>query len=285
MPRTRTPDPPPLLCRGRFADPRRERAFRRRAFAADRRQFRHLLVALGASLAFFGVLDVVFYHDGQGNGTSLAARALILAATAGLAGIVHRARSPRTLDRAAVALMVLVAVGLVAITTVRPVGWSPVSVLNVLTIIAAYALVPVPTRVQVGPAVGFSLVCVALLVHQAAAHPLRWVIAVAASYVLANVVGLLVSLWTGRARRRQHHLLERERCARRRLQTALSELRILRGIVPICSYCKRVRTEEGSFESVEQYVGERSEAAFSHTVCPDCLTEHFPRESVRILGR
>jgi cache domain-containing protein len=50
----------------------------------------------------------------------------------------------------------------------------------------------------------------------------------------------------------------------------------LRGIVPICSYCKHVRDDKGYWSQVEAYVSEHSEAQFSHGICPDCREKHFP---------
>lgn len=58
---------------------------------------------------------------------------------------------------------------------------------------------------------------------------------------------------------------------------AKSELQSLRGIIPICSHCHRVRIEDGRlWEAVDMYVSRRTDAAFSHGVCPDCLTVHYP---------
>ena len=58
---------------------------------------------------------------------------------------------------------------------------------------------------------------------------------------------------------------------------ALADLRTLRGIVPICSHCKKVRTEVGSWLQLEQYVAEHTDADFSHGICPSCLIVHYPR--------
>jgi PAS domain-containing protein len=60
---------------------------------------------------------------------------------------------------------------------------------------------------------------------------------------------------------------------RRRLQQALDEVRTLRGIVPICSYCKKIRDDEGYWNQVEQYVSDHTDAKFSHGICPSCHEE------------
>ena len=55
-----------------------------------------------------------------------------------------------------------------------------------------------------------------------------------------------------------------------RLQQAFDEIKTLRGIVPICSYCKQIRDDKGYWSQVEQYVSDHTEAQFSHAICPIC---------------
>lgn len=50
----------------------------------------------------------------------------------------------------------------------------------------------------------------------------------------------------------------------------------LRGIVPICSYCKQIRDDKGYWNQVEEYVSRHTEAEFSHSICPECIKKHFP---------
>ena len=60
------------------------------------------------------------------------------------------------------------------------------------------------------------------------------------------------------------------------LRTHAREIRLLRGLIPICSHCKKVRDEHGVWNPVEVYVGSRSGAEFTHGLCPDCLHELYP---------
>ena len=55
------------------------------------------------------------------------------------------------------------------------------------------------------------------------------------------------------------------------LQKALADVRQLEGFLSICSYCKRIRTEEQSWEQMERYISGHSNAQFSHGVCPSCF--------------
>lgn len=63
-----------------------------------------------------------------------------------------------------------------------------------------------------------------------------------------------------------------------KLKTAMSEVKTLRGILPICSYCKKIRDDDGYWNQVEVYIRKRSDANFSHGICPDCMKEHYPEE-------
>jgi hypothetical protein len=60
----------------------------------------------------------------------------------------------------------------------------------------------------------------------------------------------------------------------RELQFALENVRTLEGLLPICMYCKAIRDGAGAWSSVEAYVTKRTEAAFSHGICPSCFTKH-----------
>ncbi len=55
-----------------------------------------------------------------------------------------------------------------------------------------------------------------------------------------------------------------------------TQLRVLRGLLPICSFCKRIRDESGDWRQLESYIAARSSAQFSHTFCAECGRRHYP---------
>ena len=61
------------------------------------------------------------------------------------------------------------------------------------------------------------------------------------------------------------------------LRNALAEIKTLKGLLPICSYCRKIRTDEGYWLKLESYVEEHSDARFSHGICSDCLKKHYPK--------
>ncbi|GFO62644.1 DUF3365 domain-containing protein [Geomonas paludis] len=58
------------------------------------------------------------------------------------------------------------------------------------------------------------------------------------------------------------------------LEAALAKVRILEGVIPICSYCKKIRKDEEIWQQMEQYISEHTDALFSHGICPSCF-EHY----------
>ena len=64
--------------------------------------------------------------------------------------------------------------------------------------------------------------------------------------------------------------------ANEELKQALETIKILKGLIPICSYCKNIRNDKGYWEQFEKYISKHSQAEFSHGICPDCLAKHFP---------
>jgi CheY-like chemotaxis protein len=60
------------------------------------------------------------------------------------------------------------------------------------------------------------------------------------------------------------------------LQKALKEVKVLRGLIPICASCKKIRNDGGFWQQLEEYLGEHSEAEFSHGLCQPCIKKLYP---------
>ena len=59
------------------------------------------------------------------------------------------------------------------------------------------------------------------------------------------------------------------------LQSAMAHIKTLRGLLPMCAYCKKIRDDKQYWQQVEGYISEHSEAEFSHAICPDCYKKYF----------
>lgn len=62
------------------------------------------------------------------------------------------------------------------------------------------------------------------------------------------------------------------------LQKALHRVRTLRGLLPICSSCKKIRNDKGYWGQIESYIEQHSDVEFSHGMCPDCLKDFYGNE-------
>jgi len=67
---------------------------------------------------------------------------------------------------------------------------------------------------------------------------------------------------------------EREKLVRE-LQKAMTEIKALKGILPICASCKKNRDDRGYWRQIEAYIRDHSEAEFSHGICPDCMKKLY----------
>ena len=76
---------------------------------------------------------------------------------------------------------------------------------------------------------------------------------------------------TARKAREQELLLRTQE-----LEQALREVKVLRGFIPICAKCKRIRTDTGDWQQLEEYIQNHSEAEFSHGFCQVCMKETYP---------
>lgn len=111
---------------------------------------------------------------------------------------------------------------------------------------------------------------------------------------LSGVLGLIFKnalfyqklnhLVTERTRQLQQEIEERKQAEAKQeelliaLRSSLSEIKTLRGILPLCSFCKKIRDDAGYWEQVDVYIHHHTEAEISHGVCPDCMKKHYPNE-------
>lgn len=67
-------------------------------------------------------------------------------------------------------------------------------------------------------------------------------------------------------------IIDRTAIQTRKLSKRVS---LLEGLLPICSYCKKIRDQKDQWQVMEKYIMDRSVATFTHGICPDCLREHY----------
>lgn len=94
--------------------------------------------------------------------------------------------------------------------------------------------------------------------------------------------GILLDINLRKLAREREITIELERMneelssSNRKLQKSLADIKVLRGLIPICAMCKKIRDDTGYWQRVEDYIRQHSEADFTHGFCPECA-DRFKR--------
>ena len=75
---------------------------------------------------------------------------------------------------------------------------------------------------------------------------------------------------------RNPHVVVKVATEQNGLQDSLAQIKQLKGFIPICAHCKKIRNDEGFWQKVEVYIEHHSDATFSHGVCPECIEKYYP---------
>lgn len=203
-------------------------------------------------------------------------RALQLLAWVAAIVYLRRATSRTTMGRV-LFILALAIIGFSAcVAWLRPAtNWMPLRTF-VLISIGTFVVYSYPFRLQLIAWFAMLAVVASLVFGHYASMPDYDRLAALLNILIAGVLGMLV------ARNRLHldrdldASLEREREANSERERATAALRRLEGIIPICAYCHHVRTEAGAWEQLDRYIRSRTDADFSHGMCPACAQKHFP---------
>jgi hypothetical protein len=189
--------------------------------------------------------------------------------------LLQRDLSTRQLHRIVLAWSLLLAIVNISIASTRPPNYLIQAVLNVFTVLMCYFLLPLPLMLQIIPSILMSIGNIALVAWLNTPIDQLTGTALIVAFVVVNVLGGITARQIHYWKRQQFVALLRQTELRASLEQALAEIKTLRGILPICSHCKRVRDDTGYWQQVEVYVRDRTYAEFSHSICPACLQAHY----------
>ncbi len=99
-----------------------------------------------------------------------------------------------------------------------------------------------------------------------------------AMVVIAITSILVLELRRKRSREEREYLIVE-------LQDAVTKVKTLSGMMPICASCKKVRDDKGYWQQIEDYLHDHSEAEFSHGICPECAQKLYPDQYRSLLGK
>ena len=172
--------------------------------------------------------------------------------------LLSRAKTPRSLDTLIFAWALASALALAFVALNRPPGYLGHLVLDAIAVFFLAAVIPNQLRFQVASAASMAIGILVVAVLQGLTRDPPVATMIWASFPLAVLFGGFVS-WDS-------HI------SRRRLYAAMMEVQSLRGMIPMCSRCRRVRDDEGFWGRVEEYLAEHTDIEFTHGYCPECYT-------------
>jgi hypothetical protein len=254
-----------------------EERFRLDALERDRTQAVVVLALVVVIITGFIALDLRLLQSSVALQIATASRCVAAIVALVAIWMIRRLSSARSFDRIVLVFAMVHICHMLIVNALRPTDYVAVIVWDVITIFGIYLVLPAPLHVQILLALlltgGGGVLW---LMYRPALAGAYETVAVLAAYCFPNAFGIFVSRLLHRSRRQQFVLLTQERKARKELETALAEVKTLRGIIPICSYCGKIRNDEGYYEAVEEYIMEHSDAVFSHTYCPECFAKYYP---------
>lgn len=180
-------------------------------------------------------------------------------------------------------LSTLIAIFLV--DTTRPAHYSVHFFVDIMALLLSYIMMPNQLSYQLGPALLFTTLSLGYFFYFKYVQDTNERQLVFTSYIMVNVIGGILS-WRLNFERRKRYLASMDlQQTNNELEKALTEIKTLRGIVPICAKCKKIRDDKGYWNQLEAYMETHLDAEFSHGLCPDCMRELYPEVADKVLGR
>lgn len=252
---------------GAFESPALESAFRQRCFRDDRWVSIFLVAAVMVRVSLLLLADYASFGVARQFWLLLAIRVLFDVVSIAVLISLRRAVSPVSADRLFFAWAALVVALAVFALSSRPPSNPRLLLMSFAMIAIGYCVMPLPLSRQAILAMSFSAAALYVSRHAGA----ETFSTVGAAYVMSHVFGIAMSGRLNRRRREMFLGALREERLRADLEAALAEVRTLRGILYMCAWCKRIRDEGEVWEPVDKYVQTRTDASFSHGICPDCF--------------
>ncbi|MEP6617950.1 MAG: hypothetical protein ABJE47_01495 [bacterium] len=243
---------------------------------SDRRMISSVLAVSLVPAIWYVQNDVAQYGgDWQHLRARLITRAVLVSICCGGLLLMRLVRTRVAYSRAVFTLALAAAALLVITSALRPQGGTLSFRTPFFCLLAMYGAMPNSFWRQIAPPL--------LMSAGLAILRITWLTSAVASDINGDLLILVMMNLAGVYMTRRRIELERdvgvayagEYDARIASDRAFAELRTLRGIIPICSHCKQVRTDVGDWQEIERYVAANSDAAFSHGICPPCLDQHY----------
>jgi len=254
----------PLMRMGRFVDPALEARFRDATASEDIALISKGMLFCAAYAFVFLPTDYSLFGWTYAFGGLVAVRVALALACLGVLALAHHPVGRNHRDKA---LLLFCFIGIAVIATInlsRPPDYVLGIAVDVCVALVYFLLLPNRFLYQVSAAVLYSVATVTVFVASKDGVNTAGYAAVIVAFAVATGAGALAGKHQQERRRARFYYQER-------LEEALSKIRTLQGLIPICCKCKKIRDDDGFWQSFERYVMEHSDAEFSHGMCPECM--------------
>lgn len=242
---------------------------------------RTLLVVAFMGLGFF-VSDLITIRTHSSLALLLTIRLATVGAIAAVAFHIGRSTGyAKRFEYLLFAIQLLIPAAILAIAVVRNLPAVYIGIDTIIFTLIYYQFLNSNFRLTVLACVLFGLSAIALCALLLDFKPVE-IVGGFLFLVPLNYLGVVTLRSINRTRRKEYvafriskqHNLEKERLIKE-LQGALAEVKTLQGFLPICARCKNIRNDKGYWERIEKYIQDRTDAKFSHSLCPNCTQELY----------
>jgi len=258
-------------------DPDKERAYREHHSRSDVNQATVFMFLSFLPILITPINKMNYLRDNTEDGFFISPVVIFLMAAVLICAFIfaiRNFRSVKAFDAVLFVYMLVFGTMLVVNQYFRPADY--VGTMYILYIFHNAFLMPTPLRVQVIPTTLYS--CAMILIIVLMREPTYRSESVNAVLAICtfSVFGFFCARFLGRTHRLRYLDFVRERDLRAELEESLVTIKRLSGILPICSHCFNIRDEDDTWHRIEGFVQNRSDARFSHTICPTCVVTHYP---------
>ena len=268
----------------RFRSEEKEHLYRQQFLPQDRKQVVTVLFIIALLSLPFIITDYTLFGYNPAFYKLLAARVIFLIVELTIIFFVMKEKNEKIFDvYIFVAIMTLVSFEHY-VEYSRPPDFSMYILLDLSLIMGIYAAFPNRVLYQLILALGFSFASVLRILITSSESSFISINAILVSLLFVNLVGYIISRRFHTTRRIQFDLWMDEKKLRNELQEAFENIKVLKGLLPICASCKKIRDDKGYWNQIETYIMEHTEADFSHGICPECAKKLYPEWVQRKTG-
>lgn len=261
-----------------------EHSYRQYYLCQDTLQAKIAIALVSIPVALFVISDYQLFANTQQFYKLVLVRSVMLLFCIVSAIVLSKCKEESILDRVIFFWVLALCTYVLYVDSTRPPEYAFHLALDISLLLAIYAFFPNRFPAQVIPALYFTagnlFVFFYLKPHSPMSTRAVWV-----SLAIINLCGIWVSYRSHLDRRAQYALLISEKQLTEELKTASENIKTLSGLLPICASCKNIRDDEGYWHQVEVYLKERTDADFSHGICPGCFQKLYPQYAKKILDK